>query len=105
MAWVWDSLGAERALLLQLPVPEDGGGRRDGVDGAGERLRRAILVGVNGGQQCVLADLGGDWRGEQQVTPPANGSASTRKTHGDQFMPGTVSECNTEHAQGHAGKR
>lgn len=70
------SLRAESALLLQLPVPEDGGGRRDGVDGAGEHLRRAILVGVDGRQQRVLTDLGGDWRREDQVTPPANASTA-----------------------------
>lgn len=109
MAKAQHSLGAESALLLQLPVPEDGGGRWDGVDGAGERLRRAILVGVDGGQQCVLADLGGDWRREQQVTPPAKGSPTARRAR---VRPAAT---NPRHApppsamqsylQGHVGKR
>lgn len=74
MAGAQHSLGAEGALLLQLPVPEDGSGWWDSIDSACERLRRAVLVGVNGGQQCILADLWGDWKREKQVTPPANSS-------------------------------
>lgn len=74
IARTWHSLGAESALLLQLPVPEDGGGWWDGVDGAGECLCRAVLVGVHGGHQRILTDLGGHCRREQQVTPPAEGS-------------------------------
>lgn len=70
----WHSLGAEGALLLQLPMPEHGGGRWDGVDGAGERLCRAVLVGVHRGHQSVLTDLGGHCRRGQQVTAPAEGS-------------------------------
>lgn len=62
------SLGAEGALFLQLPVPEHGAGRRHGVDGAGERLCRAVLVRVHRGHQRVLADLGGHCRRQQQVT-------------------------------------
>lgn len=63
-------LGAKSAFLLQLPVPQDNGGWWDSVDSAGEHLRRAVLVGVNGGHQRVLTDLGGHWRIEQAVTPP-----------------------------------
>lgn len=75
------SLGAEGALLLQLPVPQDGGGWWDSIDGARECLRWAILVGVNRGHQRILTNLGGDWRREQDITPPTRLPNGTMYTH------------------------
>lgn len=75
------SLGAEGALFLQLPVPQDSSRRWDGIDGAGECLRWAILVGVNRGHQRVLTNLGGYWRREQDITPPSRLPNGTLYTH------------------------